>query len=266
MVGDSITLRTLYAGVAVPFLYFGVQVVAAPFFPEFSFVGTTASELGSDLSEQPAVFNYGTMLQGIACFVASIGFFLAYRRLGIHPILAWSTSIALAIAGLGSLRAGYYPIPDPRHGGHPAFLISVLSLPLLFTAALWKRGQASLRAYLVANLVLLAVMVPIMSGMSGLDTHTYRGLFQRIFALTVFPPIGVAAYVLARRIRALPETVSEYWQKTPVPFVPPDSDRKAGSTDSLSASSCYPSCSSATTCFLTTTRSPIQIRAGHDPS
>jgi len=41
--------------------------------------------------------------------------------------------------------------------------------------------------------------VPIMSGMSGLDTHTYRGLFQRIFALTVFPPIGVAAYVLARR-------------------------------------------------------------------
>jgi hypothetical membrane protein len=205
MLGDRITLRTLYPGMAVPFLYYGVQILAAPFFPDFSFVGTTASELGSDLSEQPAVFNSGTMLQGIACLVASIGFFLAFRRLGIHPILAWSTSIALAIAGLGSLWAGYYPMPDPRHGGHPVFLISMLSLPVLFAAALWRRGHVALKAYLVANLVLLAVMFPIMSGMSGLDTHTYRGLFQRIFALTVFPPIGVAAYVLAQKIKELPE-------------------------------------------------------------
>ena len=50
-------------------------------------------------------------------------------------------------------------------------------------------------------------MFPIMSGMTGLDLHTYRGLFQRIFALTVFPPIGAAAFVLSRRIKALSSAV-----------------------------------------------------------
>ena len=57
-----------------------------------------------------------------------------------------------------------------------------------------------LRTYLVANLILLAAMVPIMSGMSGLDTHTYRGLFQRLFSFTVFPPIAVAGFVLTKRL------------------------------------------------------------------
>jgi hypothetical membrane protein len=205
MRGDRITLRALDAGLAVPLLYYGVQALAALFFPEFSFAGTTASELGTDLSKHPAVFNYGTLLQGVACLIASIGFLRAFGRLGTHPILGWPTSIAVAIGALGSLWAGYYPLPDPRHGGQPAFLVALLLLPVLFAIALWKRGHPALRAYLVANLVLLAVMIPIMSGMTGLDTHTYRGLFQKLFALTVFPPIAVAAFVLARRIKSTPE-------------------------------------------------------------
>jgi hypothetical membrane protein len=205
MHGDRTTLRALHAGIAVPFLYYGVQAAASPFFGDFSFVGTTASELGSDLSRHPAVFNGGTMLQGIACFVASVGFFRAFGRLRIHPAFAWPISIAVVIAGLGSLWAGYYPLPDPRHGGTPAFLVAMLLLPPLFAAALWASGHAALKIYLVANLVLLAVMFPTMSGLTGLDTHAYRGLFQRIFAFTIFPPIGVAAYVLAGRIRAMPE-------------------------------------------------------------
>ena len=69
-----------------------------------------------------------------------------------------------------------------------------------------EAGPSGLRAYFVANLVLLAVMFPIMSGFTGLDTHTYRGLFQRMFALTVFLPVGVTSVVLGRRIRALPES------------------------------------------------------------
>jgi hypothetical protein len=53
-------------------------------------------------------------------------------------------------------------------------------------------------------LVLLAVMFPILSGFTGLDTHTYRGIFQRIFALTVFLPVGITSVVLMTRIKALP--------------------------------------------------------------
>ena len=196
----------LYAGIAVPCLYYGVQAVAAPFFSEFSFVGTTASELGSERSSHPALFNFGTMLLGVAWLIASVGFFRAFARLGVHPVLAWPILAALIVAGIGSFWAGWYPLPDPRHAGHPAFLVALLSLPILLTIAHWNRGNPALRAYFVANLVLLAVMVPIMSGFTGLDTHTYRGLFQRMFALAVFLPVGVSSVALGRRIRALPES------------------------------------------------------------
>jgi hypothetical membrane protein len=203
MRGDRITLRALYAGVAVPLLYYGVQAVAAPFFPEFSVIGTTASELGSDLSSRPAIFNYGTMVQGVAWLIASIGIFRSLQRLRVHPVLVWSISLALIVGGIGTFRAGYYPLPDPRHAGNPSFLVAMLSLPILLAIALWKGGHPALKAYFVANLVLLAVMFPILSGFTGLDTHTYRGIYQRIFGLTVFLPVGVGSVALGRRIGAL---------------------------------------------------------------
>ena len=215
MRGDRITLCALYAGIAVPCLYFGVQAVAAPFFSEFSFVGTTASELGSERSSLPALFNDGTMLLGVAWLIASVGFFRALQRLGVHPVLAWPISAAVIVAGIGSFCAGWYPLPDPRHAGHPAFLVAILSLPVLLTVALWKRGHMALRAYFVANFVLLAVMFPIMSGLTGLDTHTYRGIFQRMFALTVFLPVGITSLVLGSRIRALSESSESRWEERP---------------------------------------------------
>ena len=46
-------------------------------------------------------------------------------------------------------------------------------------------------------------MVPIMSGSTSLDNRAYGGLFQRLFALTVFPPIAVCAYYLLRRIQCM---------------------------------------------------------------
>jgi hypothetical membrane protein len=194
-------LASLGCGMAAPILYYGAQAAAAPSFPGFSFVGTTASELGSDLSSHPAIFNAGAMLTGLAAVAASPGLLIALRRLGSHPILAWSPPIAVAITGLSSFRAGMFPLPDPRHGGHPSLLVAMLLVPIVLGAALWKRdGSRALKVYLIATIVLLLAMVPIMSGMTGLDTHSFRGLFQRIFALTVFPPIAVGACVLAFRI------------------------------------------------------------------
>jgi hypothetical protein len=96
-------------------------------------------------------------------------------------------------------------MPDPRRRGHPAFILAMILLPPLLTAASWRHSRSRLlKTYLLATLALLAVMIPIMSGATGLDTHTNRGLLQRIFTLTIFPPIGVAACVLARPVRARP--------------------------------------------------------------
>jgi len=199
---DRILLAALWLGVAVPFLYYGIQVAAAPFFPGFSVVGNTASELGSNLSQHPSLFNSGIFVQGAVTIIVAVGFLVALLRIGTHPVLAWITASAVALAGVGTLWAGIFPMPDPKHSGHPVFLIGTLLVPVALTVVLWKRSRSwLLKGYFIATLLLLLAMVPIMSGASGLDTHAYRGLTQRVFALTIFPPIGVASFVLVRRLR-----------------------------------------------------------------
>ena len=202
---QNLTVALLAGGMAAPLLYYGVQLAAAPAYPGFSFVSTTASELGSDLSPNARAFNAAIIVLGSATLLAAAGFWRALRHLGTFPPLALATSLAVALNGVQTLWAGLHPMPDPRHGGHPAFIIGMILLPPLLTLALWRRSRSRLlRAYILATLALLAVMIPIMSGATRLDTHSYRGLFQRVFTLTVFPPISVAAYVLARRVKAWP--------------------------------------------------------------
>jgi hypothetical membrane protein len=198
---DNLTKAALGSGIAVPFFYYGIQGIAAPFFPGFSFLSTTASELGSDRSTHPEIFNTGVILVGVATLLASVGFLRALRHLGTSPILAWFVFVTIAVTGLTSLWAGIFPLPDPRHGGHPSLLVVMILLPFVLAVSLWTLGVSwPVKAYLAATVGLLLVMVPVMSGMTGLDTHAYRGLFQRIFALTIFLPIGVGSYILASTI------------------------------------------------------------------
>lgn len=186
----------LALGVAVPFLYFGAQLAAAPFFPGYSFVRQSASMLGSDLSRCPAVLNTGAILTGLAALIASVGFLRALRNQGTHPVLAWLTCLALASCGLGSLWAGTFHLPDPRH--NPGLLgVGSFVLPALFAAVFWKRRDVpGIRIYLLANLLVLAALIPVLSGIAGVDRASYGGLLQRLAAATLFPPIGVVAWFL----------------------------------------------------------------------
>ena len=199
-VRDGLTWVALGFGLAVPFLYYGLQAAAAPFFPSFSVVRTTASELGSDLSQHPSVFNSGIIGLGVVTIVTAVGFLVAFRRLGTYPLLSYLTATAVALNGVQTIWAGVFPLPDPRHGGHPAFVLGMLLLPLLLTLAIWNKSRSRLlKCYFLVTLFLLLGMVPIMSGASGLDTSACRGLVQRVFTLAIFPPISVAAAVLVRR-------------------------------------------------------------------
>jgi hypothetical membrane protein len=197
---EKATLWLLRFGIAVPLIYYGTQALAAPFYPGYSVLGNTASELGSDRSEHAVIFNAGIIIQGVASLAASLGFFLALRRVRINSALAALTAVALALNGVQHIWAGYYPIPDPRHGGHLPFIVAMTLLPVLLTAALWGQVGTGLRVYFVSTLVLLAAVLALRSGLSGLDRYEYRGLLQRVFTLTIFPPIGVAAYALVSRI------------------------------------------------------------------
>jgi hypothetical membrane protein len=202
---DRITLAALAVAVAIPFLYYGIQLLCAAFEPDYSFIRQAASELGSDRAARPQWFNAGIMVQGVVTLVAAPGFLRAMWRLGVHPILALLVAAALAVNGVHTMWAGYFPMPDPRHGGHLAFIIAMTALPILLTAALWQGSGPLLKAYFLATLVLLLAMVPVMSNKIGVDTTHIRGLRQRVFTLTVFPPIAVSACVLARRLRRLPD-------------------------------------------------------------
>jgi hypothetical membrane protein len=214
-------------GVAVPFLYFGIQLIAAPFYPGYSFFNRDASTLGSDGSSLPALFNVGSIIVGIMTLFASWGFMRAFRRLGISPICAWLTFLALISCGLGSINAGVFPLPDPRHteGLLAAVGIGTFLLPVLLPAALWKLPKARLiKAYFIANSIALVALLPILTGLiqiilvkAGVESpsyqsflNNYHGLLQRIAALTVICPIGAGAYFLAERIKgSVPHPVAQ---------------------------------------------------------
>src|SRR5512138_1518022 len=98
---DKFTMLALRMGMAIPFLYFGVQFVAAPFYPEYSFLRQDASTLGSDGSSFPLIFNVGSILTGIMTVIASLGFLRAFRSLQVNPVWVWLTSIAVFLNGLG---------------------------------------------------------------------------------------------------------------------------------------------------------------------
>jgi len=196
---DRWTRAAVAAGVTVPLLYYGVQLAAAPFYPRYSFLAQDASDLGSDASTRPWLFCAGMIGVGVATLMAAWGFSRALRRAGTHFIAVLLLVAALVSSAAASMNAGIFPLPDPRHD--PGALgAGLFLLPILFVVAAWTLEEARvLKAYLIANLALFLVMIPILFGVVDLDTEGLGGLLQRTTAATVFIPIGIVAGWLARR-------------------------------------------------------------------
>lgn len=216
----KLLLLALALGVAIPILYFGIQIAAAPFYPGYSFLSRDASSLGSDRSSFPAIFNVGSLILGLLSMVASWGFFRSLRRLDLSPLLGMLTSLAIAAFGLGSINAFLFPLPDPRHTSSVLAVLGgfCMSLPFLLPIALWKLPDArAIKIYFVANIAAIVCLIPIISGliqrwsvMAHVEMprfqcflNSYQGLLQRIAAVVLIVPIGVSTLFLARRIRDL---------------------------------------------------------------
>ena len=214
---EQFMMVALRIGIAVPFLYFGIQIIAAPFYPNYSFLARDASTLGSDGSNFPAIFNVGSIIIGIIFLLVAWGFLVALQRLNVSSILAWITSLALVGCALASINAGIFPLPDPRHtdGFLALFGVGTLLLPFLLPASLWRlRDAQPVKLYFIVNVIAILALIPFMTGliqrisiMAGVDLpgfqnflNNYQGLLQRIAALLVFPPIGISAYFLAKRV------------------------------------------------------------------
>jgi hypothetical membrane protein len=209
--------RLLCCGIVIPVIYFGIQLAAAPFYPDYSFFSRDASTLGSDGSTAPWIFNLGALVLGVIKIAVAGAFLSALPRAGVGRVLSVLTALALASAGIGSFNAFLHPLPDPLH---TEGLLSILGggfvlLPILTTAVLWRLGA---RRYAVMNVVVCLALVPVMTGLvqracmrAGIDfsgfqafLNGYHGLIQRIGAAVVFVPVGVVAHLLRRRTRIRP--------------------------------------------------------------
>jgi hypothetical protein len=207
--------RALAFGIAIPFLYSGLQLIAAPFYPGYSFLSRDASTLGSAGSTAPWIFNLGILVIGLCEVVAAWGFLNGLLRVRGNAVLAWATCLALASSALGSANAFLHPLPDPRHTTGVLSILGagVLLLPVLTGLMLWgQRRRAWVTPILVLNIVVWLALVPVMSGLAqrlsmmahvdvpGLQTflNGYQGLLQRIAAATLFGPVAFAAWLLRR--------------------------------------------------------------------
>ena len=74
----KLTKLMLCAAVAVPLLYFGVQLIAAPCYPGYSFATDTASMLGTAASRHPGIFNDGAILDVSLDFSEPPGYSLPF--------------------------------------------------------------------------------------------------------------------------------------------------------------------------------------------
>jgi hypothetical membrane protein len=199
------TTWSLRAGVLVPILYFGTLIISSLTYPGYSYTRQYASELGSSSAPYPQLFNAGIILTGLALLVSLPGFRAALRALNANMGAGWLFLIALAAFGIGTLMGGLFPMPDPRHGGFGLGFAAHLA-PALLAAALWRTPVShQLKVFLIGVFVASVVMFVVMMGVGGLVRRANVGSFQRVYALTIFPWIGVAAYAL-RRVIERPRT------------------------------------------------------------
>jgi hypothetical membrane protein len=186
----------LLAGAAVPILYFGNLIVSSLFYPGYSHVRQYASELGSSTAAWPGIFNTGIVLTGIAAVLGGLGFFLAVRRLTGRSLLAGLVGLLVVLAGISFVMGGLFPMPDPRHGGF-GLGMGIHLAPILLAVALWKRGvPRALSVYLFVTAALMIGFFAVMMGVGSFVTRANVGVFQRLYALCMFPWIGVASSVL----------------------------------------------------------------------
>ncbi len=183
----------LTAAFLVPFIYFGAQFLAAPYFPNYSVFTTSASDLGSNLSSRPGILNIGALLTSILAFLGSVGLARSLPRLGASKVAAFLLALSLASIGLAALWAGLHPLPHPQHNpGALGFGMFVAPFAAVWTA--WRMKNVKIiRFLLILNAVAFIVLGAIMSGATNIDLAAFGGLIQKLLAASSFLPSSVLA-------------------------------------------------------------------------
>ena len=190
---------------AAPVLALATTLLAVALFPNFDHATQFLSELGAGGARHPQVFNAGVAFAGIGAGIAGIGFGFAIEALGGSRLAAVLTAVFFVLAAVGLVVSSLYHWPDPRH-----LAINLgLGIQLAPLSLLWglrrAEGVDRLRRFLAIVFVLMAVLTVFTKHLvlPGTVNDHNVGWWERAFALVLVGWVGVAAFLLEKRLIAL---------------------------------------------------------------
>ena len=196
--------RLLWIGMAAPVLAGVAVVIAVATWPGFNHARQYLSELGGASAPIPLIFNGGVFLAGAMCMAAGVGFGLAIHALTGRWFVAGLTAVVFILAGIGLSASSLYPWPDPRHMAINLGL-GIQLAPLLLLWGLWSHvDMKRLKLFLVVVFVAMAVLTLFTYHLvlPGTVNDANVGWWERGYAVILVGWVGVAAYVLERRLKA----------------------------------------------------------------
>lgn len=190
---------------AAPVLALLTTLLAVALFPNFNHATQFLSELGAGGARHPRVFNAGVAFAGIGAGIAGIGFGFAIEALGGSRLAAILTALFFVLAAVGLVVSSLYHWPDPRH-----LAINLgLGIQLAPLSLLWglrrAEGVSRLRWFLAIVFVLMAVLTVFTKHLvlPGTVNEHNVGWWERAFAVVLVGWVGVAAFLLEKRLIAL---------------------------------------------------------------
>lgn len=195
----------LWIGMASPVLALVTTLIAVALFPGFNHATQFLSELGAGGARHPQVFNAGVATAGLGAGIAGIGFGFAILALGGPRLPAALTALAFVLAAVGLVTSSIYVWPDPRHLAINLGLGIQLAPLFLLWGLARAQGVDRLRWFLVAVFALMAALTVITKHMvfPGTVNPANVGWWERAFAIVLVGWVGVAAFLLERRLLAL---------------------------------------------------------------
>ncbi len=196
--------RLLWIGMAAPVLALTAVLIGVATWPGFNHATQYLSELGGAAAPAPLIFNGGVFLAGGMCMAAGVGFGLAIHALTGGRVVAALTAGVFILAGIGLSASSLYPWPDPRHMAINLGL-GIQLAPLLLLWGLWKHmNLRRLKIFLLVVFVAMAVLTVLTRHLvlPGAVNDANVGWWERAYAIILVGWVGIAAWVLDRRLKA----------------------------------------------------------------
>lgn len=206
----------LIVGVAAPLLALAAVLTAVAAHPNYDHARQYLSELGAPGAPASIVFNGGVLIAGLMTILAGVGFGLGIMALSKARAAGLMTALAFVLAGIGLVIGGAVPYPEQLHNEAMNLGLGIQLAPLLILWGLWTRkDMPRLKIFLAAVFGVMAVLTVLTKHLlwPGTVNDANVGWWERGYAFVLVGWVGVAAFVLERRLkseneRAGPDTTS----------------------------------------------------------